>query len=72
MKKLSSTETELKKSVAYKKKLVAEEFHWQFECIGENTEKCITFSVLIQKENKNGKTVAYKIKFIGRARSVAR
>ena len=27
----------------------------QFECLGENTEKCITFSVLIKKEVANGR-----------------
>ena len=26
-----------------------------FECLGENTEKCITFSVLIKKEVANGR-----------------
>ena len=36
----------------------------QFECLGENTEKYITFSVPIQKELDNGKTVAYKLRFI--------
>ena len=27
----------------------------EFECLGENTEKCITFSVLIKKEVANGR-----------------
>ena len=35
----------------------------QFECVGENTAKYITFSVRIQKELYNGKTVAYKLRF---------
>ena len=31
-------------------KHLPEEFKVQFECSGENTEKCITFSVLIKKK----------------------
>ena len=42
---------------------LAEEFKGQFECLGENTEKYITFSVTIKKENNNGKAIIYKIKF---------
>ena len=42
----------------------AEEFKGQFECLGENTEKYITFSVTIEKENNNGKTIIYKRKFV--------
>ena len=34
------------------------------ECLGENTEKYITFSVPIKKELGNGKSITYKIKFI--------
>ena len=34
------------------------------ECLGENTEKYITFSVPIKKELDNGKSVTYKISFI--------
>ena len=45
-------------------KELAEEFKGQFECLGGNTEKYITFSVPIKKELDNGKTVTYKIKFI--------
>ena len=45
-------------------KELAEEFEGQFECLGENTEKYITFSVQIKKEHDNGKTITYKIKFI--------
>ena len=45
-------------------KELAEEFKGQFECLGENTEKFITFSVPIKKENEDGKTNTYKIKFI--------
>ena len=45
-------------------KELAEEFKSDFNCLGENTEKYITFSVPIKKENKDGKTITYKIKFI--------
>ena len=52
----------------------ANEFKGKFECLGENTEKYITFSVLMEKEiKKNDKdrnedviTVSYKIKFTDR------
>ena len=37
-------------------KKLAEEFEGEFECLGENTEKYITFSVLLNKENDNGKS----------------
>ena len=44
---------------------IASEFDGNFECLGENTEKYITFSVPIKKriENKNI-DITYKIKFI--------
>ena len=48
-------------------KNLAEEFEGEFECLGENTEKHITFSVPIKKEiTKKDKIVkiSYKIKFI--------
>ena len=45
------------------KKLV-KEFEGQFECLGENTEKYITFPVPIKKDLDNGKTITCKIKFI--------
>ena len=35
---------------------------------GENTEKCITFSVPLKKENDNGKKITYKLKFIDSCR----
>ena len=44
-------------------KKLAKEFDGQIECLGENTEKCITFSVPIKKELDNGKSIKYKIKF---------
>ena len=43
------------------KKLV-KEFEGEFECLGENTEKYITFSVPLKKEG-DGKII-YKLKFI--------
>ena len=43
-------------------KNLAEELKGEFECLGENSEKYITFSVPLKKEN-NGKTI-YKLKFI--------
>ena len=36
----------------------------KFECLGENTEKYITFTVPIKKELDNNKTITYKLKFI--------
>ena len=44
-------------------KQLSEGFKGQFECLGENTEKYITFSVPI-KENDNSKKITYKLKFI--------
>ena len=46
-------------------KELVKEFNGNFECLGENTEKYITFSVPIQKkiENKDIE-ITYKIKFI--------
>ena len=49
-------------------KEIAEEFNGQFECLGENTETYITFSVPIKKERNNGKTITYKITFIDSCR----
>ena len=53
-------------------KELADEFEGEFECLGENTEKYITFPVTIKKEitkkdkNSNDKItkISYKIKFI--------
>ena len=53
-------------------KELAKEFVEQFECLGENTEKYITFSVPINKtfpetdkdNNEKNKTISYKLKFI--------
>ena len=52
-------------------KELAEEFEGQFECLGENIEKYITFFIPIEKELDNGKTITYKIKFIDSFRLVA-
>ena len=45
-------------------KELAEEFKDNFGCLGENTEKYITFSVPLKKINDNGKLITYKLKFI--------
>ena len=42
-------------------KELTKEFEGQFECLGENTEKYITFPVPIKKKLDNGKTITYKI-----------
>ena len=48
-------------------KELAEEFEGEFECLGENTEKYITFSVPIKKEitkkDKNGNDKITKISY---------
>ena len=49
-------------------KELVEEFKGQFECLGENAEKYITFSVPIKKEHDNGKTITCKINFIDTCR----
>ena len=43
---------------------LAEEFKGELNCIGENMEKYITFSVLIKKECGDGKTITHKLRFI--------
>ena len=60
-------------------KELAEEFEGEFECLGENTEKYITFPVPIKKEitkkDKNGNDkitkMSYKIKFIDSYRFIS-
>ena len=60
-------------------KELAEELQKQFTCLGENTEKYITFTVPIGKEitriNKNGeeitKNISYILQFINSARFMA-
>ena len=53
-------------------KELVKEFNSNFECLGENTEKYITFSVPIKKkiENKDFE-ITYKIKFIDSYRFMA-
>ena len=53
-------------------KELVKEFEGNFECLGENTEKYITFSVPIKKkiENKDLE-ITYKIKFIDSYRSMS-
>ena len=43
---------------------LAIEFKGELNCIEDNMENFITFSVPIKKELNNGKTVTYKVKFI--------
>ena len=49
---------------AYDYHFIIKEFKEQFECLRENTEKYITFSVPLKKELGNGKLITYKRKFI--------
>ena len=51
-------------------KQLALKFNGQFECLGENTEKYITFSVPIKNEHDKGKTSTFKLKFIDNYRFV--
>ena len=56
-------------------KELAEEFRGEeFECLGENTEKYICFSVPIKKEHDNcsGETITYKTNFIDSCRFMQR
>ena len=46
---------------------LAEYFKGQFECLGENTGKYITFSVPTRKDDNN-KKITYKLKFIDSCR----
>ena len=43
---------------------LAEEFKGELNCIGENMEKYITFSVTIKKECNDGRTITCKLRFI--------
>ena len=43
---------------------MAIEFQGKIDCLGEITEKYITFSVPIYKKNDNHETIKYKLKFI--------
>ena len=61
-------------------KELAEEFKGQFTCLGENTERYITFSIPIKnevtrinkKEEKVTKTISYRLQFIDSARFMIR
>ena len=50
---------------------LAEEFKGERNCIRENMEKYITFSVPIKKEYDNGKTITRKLKFIDSFRFIS-
>ena len=50
---------------------LAEEFEGDFECLGENKEKYLTFSVPIKKESNEDSTIIYRIKFIDSFRLMA-
>ena len=60
-------------------KELAEEREQQFNCVGENNKKCVTFTVQIEKEvarsDKNGKEItkmiSYRLQFIDSARFMA-
>ena len=43
---------------------LAKEFDGQLECVGENTENYINFSVPLSKEFDNGKNITYRLKSI--------
>ena len=43
---------------------LAEEFNGELDCIGENMEKDITFSVPIKKKCDDNKTITHKLRFI--------
>ena len=45
-------------------KQLAKELKRNFGCLGDNTEKYITFSVSVKKELDNVKTITYRLKFI--------
>ena len=49
-------------------KQLARGFKGNFDCLGENTEKYITFSAPSKKERDNGRTTTYKLKFIDSCR----
>ena len=49
---------------------LAEEFKGELDCIGENMEKYITFSVPIKKKCDDNKTITHKLRFIDSFRSM--
>ena len=44
-------------------KQLTKEVKGNFDCLGQNTEKQVTFSAPIKKKYDNGKTTIYKLKF---------
>ena len=50
---------------------LAKEFKEKLECLGENAEKYITFSVPIKKRLNIGKTISYKLNFVDSFRFVS-
>ena len=50
---------------------LAEECEGYFQCLGENTEKYITFPIPIKKENDDGKTITCKTKFTDTCRFIS-
>ena len=50
---------------------LAKELKGRLECLGENTEKYITFSVPISKKLDNGKTITYRLKYIDNCRFIS-
>ena len=52
-------------------KELAEQLEGQCECLEENRENYVTFSVPVKKELDNGKTITYKIKFIDSFRFIS-
>ena len=49
---------------------LVEEFKGDLDCIGQNMEKYITFSVPIKKKCGDGKTIAHNFKFIASFRFI--
>ena len=52
-------------------KELAEKFKGNVDCLGENTEKYITFKVPLKIINKNDKPILDKLKFIDSYRFMA-
>ena len=50
---------------------LAEKFKGELNCIGENMEKYITFSAPVKKKCDDGKTIAYKLRFIDSFRFIS-
>ena len=53
-------------------KKLAKEFKGDFDCLGENTEKYITFSAPIKKDLDNDKAIIYMLNFIDSYRFIDR